>query len=56
MRDVLSSDLYGTSSADGRANDKIGVMPDLKKIIDDCLPVIITENGKRISGTAAVSI
>lgn len=34
MRDVLSSQAYGTPSANGAAKDKIGVMPDLKKIID----------------------
>jgi len=34
MRDILSSDLCGTRSANGRLKDKIGVMPDLKKIID----------------------
>jgi hypothetical protein len=39
MRRILSSDRYGTVSANGRAKDKIGVMPDLKKIIDHGLPV-----------------
>jgi hypothetical protein len=34
MRSMLSDDLYGTSSVNGRFKDKIGVMPDLKKIID----------------------
>jgi subtilisin family serine protease len=34
MRDILSSDLYGTSSQRGRLKDKIGVMPDLKKILE----------------------
>jgi hypothetical protein len=37
MRDILSSDVYGTPSANGLSRDKIGVMPDLKKIIDDFL-------------------
>jgi len=37
MRHILSSDEYGTASANGRARDKIGVMPDLKKIIDHYL-------------------
>ncbi|MES1223458.1 MAG: S8 family serine peptidase, partial [Bacteroidota bacterium] len=35
MRDVLSNELYGTASENGHNKDKIGVMPDLKKIIDD---------------------
>jgi hypothetical protein len=39
MRHILSSDRYGTASVNGRARDKIGVMPDLKKIIDHCLHV-----------------
>jgi hypothetical protein len=39
MRHVLSSDQHGTASANGRTRDKIGVMPDLKKIIDHCLHV-----------------
>jgi hypothetical protein len=39
MRHILSSDQYGTTSVNGRARDKIGVMPDLKKIIDNCLHV-----------------
>ena len=34
MRKILSSDLNGTPSKNGRATDKIGAMPDLKKIID----------------------
>jgi hypothetical protein len=33
MRQLLNSDELGTCSANGRAIDKIGVMPDLKKII-----------------------
>jgi hypothetical protein len=37
MRNILSNDLYGTSSANGHSRDKIGVMPDLKKIIDNAL-------------------
>jgi Subtilase family len=39
MRYILSSDQYGTASANGLRVDKIGVMPDLKKIIDLCLSV-----------------
>jgi hypothetical protein len=34
MREIFSNDLYGTASANGHVNDKIGVMPDLKKIIE----------------------
>lgn len=34
MRSVLNSELYNTISANGR-EDKIGVMPDLQKIIDN---------------------
>ena len=33
MRKILSDDSSGTSSANGRETDKIGVMPDLKRII-----------------------
>ena len=39
MRDILSSDMYNTASSGGRAKDKIGVMPDLRKIIQDALGV-----------------
>jgi len=42
MRSVLGSDYYNTPSALGRASDKIGVMPDLKKIIDKALPLFRT--------------
>ena len=34
MREILTSELYGTQSENGRSIDKIGVMPDLKKIVD----------------------
>lgn len=44
MRDILSSEFYGTPSANGGVKDKIGVMPDLKKIIDKSLQ---NRNGKR---------
>ena len=37
MRDLLSMDIYGTPSANGHSKDKIGVMPDLKRIIDNAL-------------------
>lgn len=37
MRGVLSNKLYGTASENGHSKDKIGVMPDLKKIIDNYL-------------------
>jgi hypothetical protein len=44
MRKILSSDLYGTPSANGRSIDKIGVMPDMKKIIDEALIDIVSES------------
>jgi len=34
MRQILSSDILGTPSANGRSIDRIGIMPDLKKIIE----------------------
>lgn len=34
MCQILSNDLLGTPSANGRSIDKLGVMPDLKKIIE----------------------
>jgi hypothetical protein len=34
MRQILCNDLLGTPSANGRSVDRLGVMPDLKKIID----------------------
>ena len=37
MRYILKNDLYGTNSSSGRAIDKIGVMPDLRKIIHEAL-------------------
>ena len=37
MRQILGDDLLGTPSANGRSIDRIGVMPDLKKIIDHIL-------------------
>lgn len=37
IRAFLSNEMHGTASANGRATDKIGVMPDLKKIIRDLL-------------------
>jgi hypothetical protein len=39
MRQILSDDALGTRSAHGREVDKIGVMPDLKKIIDHALGI-----------------
>ena len=42
MRKILSSDLYSTPSENGRLIDKIGVMPDLKKIIDKGLLDFVT--------------
>jgi hypothetical protein len=37
IREILSDPLNGTTSANGHLIDKIGVMPDLKKIIDSTL-------------------
>jgi hypothetical protein len=34
MRQILGNDFLGTPSANGRSIDRIGVMPDLKKITD----------------------
>jgi hypothetical protein len=34
MRTIFGNDLYGTASANCHKIDKIGVMPDLKKIIE----------------------
>lgn len=34
LRQLLGNDLYGTPSVNGRLADKIGVMPDLKKITE----------------------
>jgi hypothetical protein len=39
MRDIFKNDFYGTASANGRLIDKIGVMPDLKKIIQKKLKI-----------------
>jgi hypothetical protein len=44
IRNVLSNNALGTTSANGRSNDKIGVMPDLKKVIDKILGVKIRLN------------
>jgi hypothetical protein len=43
MRYILSSNRYGTASANGRAKDKIGVMPDLKKVIDQGLLIQVNQ-------------
>ncbi len=37
MREIISNDQFGTPSANGKDADRIGVMPDLKKIIDACI-------------------
>jgi hypothetical protein len=37
MRKIMGSDLLGTSSVNGRSVDKIGVMPDLRKIINESI-------------------
>jgi subtilase family protein len=42
MRILLSNHLYGTPSANGKVIDKIGVMPDLKKIIEQKLNLNLT--------------
>jgi subtilisin family serine protease len=39
LRNILGDENFGTCSALGLAKDKIGVMPDLKKIIDQALPI-----------------
>lgn len=39
MRQILSDEALGTRSAHGREVDKIGVMPDLKKIIDHVMGI-----------------
>src|SRR4030095_3142987 len=52
MRAILSNELNGTPSANGNSVDKIGVMPDLKKIIDSALPKIVglsVKNGQMIA-------
>jgi microbial collagenase len=41
LRDILSNESYGTSSANGKAVDKVGIMPDLKKIVDIGLKQVI---------------
>jgi hypothetical protein len=46
MRRILSSELNGTPSANGHSIDKIGVMPDLKKIIDGAIIDISLWAGK----------
>ena len=42
LRNILSNELYGTSSANGKTIDKIGAMPDLKKIVDIGLKQVIS--------------
>jgi len=37
MREILSNESFGTASKNGHLIDRIGVMPDLKKIIDKAL-------------------
>jgi len=46
MRWLLSNEAYGTASVNGKMQDKIGVMPDLRKIIDSCLLVSPAGNNK----------
>jgi len=40
MRDILSDELNGTTSKNGRSIDKIGIMPNLEKIIGGVLAVM----------------
>jgi hypothetical protein len=44
MRNILSHEKYGTTSTNGHDVDKIGVMPDLKKIIDVALNIFANGN------------
>lgn len=46
MREILSNKKYGTKSKNGHQEDKIGVMPDLKKIIDEALQVYSVQHPK----------
>ncbi len=50
VRAFFSDEAHGTPSANGRAIDKIGVMPDLKKIIRDLLKLHPAKNKVRLSG------
>jgi hypothetical protein len=51
MRDILSNQLYGTASLNGHKIDKIGVMPDLRKIIDQALNFIpLPKRGPVVKG------
>jgi len=43
-RTILSNETHGTDSLNGHKVDKIGVMPDLKKIIDQALNFIPLSN------------
>ena len=47
MREILSNEKYGTTSKNGHFSDKIGTMPDLKKIIDRVLDNPIHLMGKQ---------
>jgi Subtilase family len=55
MRRILSDDLLGTPSANGRSSDRLGVMPDLKKIIDHinlyCLTLKDAEKTNHLSNS-----
>lgn len=48
MREVLSSEKYGTPSENGRHEDKIGVMPDLHKIITHYMHITLA--GPKMNG------
>jgi hypothetical protein len=55
VRAFLSNEAYGTASANGKATDKIGVMPDLKKIIRDLLKLHLAEKSTALEKSKAPS-
>jgi len=50
MRNIFSNPLYGTASEKGHGIDKIGVMPDLRKIINRALnlPLLLGKEQRKI--------
>ena len=52
MRKLLGGEMYGTHSANGHRVDKIGVMPDLRKIIDLGINSELLPFEKRLSRSA----
>ena len=56
MRNILSNKINGTNSANGHRVDKIGVMPDLKKIIDHALNSLPLPRKKRRNRGQAKSL